>query len=1105
MSFELWGFGGEFHLNFPLRSFGYLFIGIYILVLLAIILSQSDLGSILGKLRAPRERNLFLLLGLAQVLLTQLFIIRLELPGFDPLVADSQDQFVISFALFAALPWMIAGGLFGARHAILLAAVGGLLFSGTESQGVISSFHFAFVAGIFSWTMRNNFNDLIGKALRNPIVTGLIVGLLSGLLKSTELLALYEGDAIQGINYLLGNLGEIIVFSVLPLIVAGTASTIVQWQSRDRWHNPRWLTPGPYRRSLAGQILSVFLVLGVVASSILLVGDWLLAQTSAEELVEIQAQQTATDSASGIPYFFQTGRSLVRQHATEISVAIGDPEQLGTFLERQLTLVDFFDQVIIYDIEKSIIMTSSETQSNVPMNNELELSLDVALSGLPDEAVVPPAEGGQSARLVFLTPIFSVADGSLIGAYSGWTILEGNPFLLPTVDRLKNFSLGTGFVTEGRGRIIIHPDPGMIMRLSEVDIASGEGVVRGFDIQGQPHISYVHPVDGHAWNVIITIPQLTVTGLALRLGLRLITMILIIGGVVLGVIYTIGRRLTQPLEHMVEVAESIARGNLEKSVPNGGEDEIGRLSVSFERMRSSLQSRLNEMDLLLAVSQRVASSLDLNQVLPPIMDGIRGLTNANLVRLLIAPERPRFLTPVEAYESGNDPGGWTSLDKQILELSQEKGRFVLENPARAQAVFNLAQLSVGISSLASFPILNEDQFVGCIWLGHQSPHAYSENETNLISIITSNLGVAVANARLYHSGEDERKRLGAMLEAIPDAVIVTNAHGVISLANPAAQVVLNVPVEEAVGRSISEVVVVDDIQEMLTQSDLTSPTREIHLADGQVFFISVSEIQEGETPSSGRISVLWDISHFKKLDTLKSEFVSTVSHDLKMPLTLMKGYVTMLSMVGSMNDQQKEYLRKITESSDQMESLVDNVLDLSRIEAGLGLKLEKVDVGSIVMEVVDSYKPQAANRQVSIEGSVDQKMTLIEIDRTLIRQALANLVDNAVNFTPAHGKISVRAIQLDGIQRISVEDTGAGIAPTDQARLFEKFYRIQSMDSADSLGSGLGLAIVKSIVEQHGGRVHVESRLGAGSTFTIDLPIRSPRVGLQEGPRRGKP
>jgi PAS domain S-box-containing protein len=1094
MTFELWGFGGGFHLEFPSRSFGYIIIGIYLLAIIAIFLSQKDREGFFQSLKTTRDRTLIIVLGVSQLLLTQLFIIRLDLSGFTIPGGNFQEGFVVSFALFAAVPWMLVCGLFGVRHAIVVALFGGFLFAGTESQGVIAIFHFALEASLTAWILRNNFDDLVGKALRIPIVTGLVAGLLLGLLRAGELFSLYEGDPLYGINYLLGNLGEIIIFSALPLIVAGLVTTTFQVRYRKVWYNPRWLIPGPYRRSLAGRILSVFLVLGVVASSILLIGDWILAQTSAEELIETQVSQSAQDAASGVPYFFQTGRSLVRQQASELSTEIEGSELLDQTLDRQRSRVDFFDQIIIYDDQKSIIARSPGSDQVDDTNDEFALALNVALTGVPDEVIVAPRNDGGSARLVFLTPIFSESEGTLVGAYSGWTELEGNSFLLPTVDRLKEFSLGTGFVTEGRGRIIIHPDPGMIMRLAEVDIASGTSVTRGNDRAGQAQLSYVQPVEGYSWYVVMTIPQVSITSLALQMGLRLITMILIIGGVVLGVIYAIGRKLTQPLEHMVEVAESIARGNLEKSVPNGGEDEIGRLSVSFERMRSSLQSRLNEMDLLLAVSQRVASSLDLNQVLPPIMDGIRGLTMANIVRLLIFPERPQLLTPVEAYESGGDPGGWTSLDKQILELSREKGHFILENPARAQAVFNLAQLTVGINSLAAFPIRNEDQFVGCIWLGHQSAHAYSESETNLISIIATNLGVAVANARLYHSGEDERKRLGAMLEAIPDAVIVINPHGVISLANPAAQVVLNTPVEEAVGRSVSEVVIVGEIQEMLGQHDLASPTREIHLSDGQVFFVSVSEIQEGDTPSSGRICVLWDISHFKKLDTLKSEFVSTVSHDLKMPLTLMKGYVTMLSMVGSMNDQQKEYLRKITESSDQMERLVDNVLDLGRIEAGLGLKLEKVDVGSIIMEVVDSYTPQATSRQISIESKVEPNLLPVEIDRTLIRQALANLMDNAVNFTPARGKVEVRASQVDGKQRISIEDNGVGISTTDQARLFEKFYRIQNRESEDGLGSGLGLAIVKSVVEQHGGRVFVESRLGVGSTFTIEIPIQSRRA-----------
>lgn len=1091
MGFEFWGFGGGFHLAFPSGSLGFILIGVYVLGLTSIFLSQRERESIFESLQSNPVRSKFILLLLSQLLLPQLFLIRLELPGFNSSSNDFQSASVISFALFAAVPWMLVSGFFGVRHAIVFGLVGGFIFAGSESQGVITALHFALEAGLVAWILRNNFDDLLGKALRNPIIAALGGGLLMGLLRALELFSIYDGDPLYGVNYLLGNLGEIILFSALPLLIAGFVSNVTRIRRKNEWHNPHWLIPGPYRRSLAGKILSVFLILGVLASTILLIGDWLLAQTSAEEWIEIQVGQSANDAGSGVPYFIQTGRSLTRRYAAEIGAVMGDAEATRTTLERQRSIVDFFTQLIIYDEQKSVITRVPETTSIEGNLADLDLALGVALNGVPDEVILSPSSEGISARLVFLSPIYSENDGVLIGAMTGWTNLNNNPFLRPTVNRLEEFSMGTAYMTDARGRIIIHPESQMIMRLANVDLTATDGVSRGVDSQGQAQLLYVRPVDGYSWNVVMEIPQVSVTSLAMRLGLRLFTMILLIGAVLLSVIYAIGRRLTQPLEQMVEVAESIARGNLDNAIPGGGEDEIGRLSASFERMRSSLQSRLNEMDLLLAVSQRVASSLDLNQVLPPILDGIRGLTKANLVRLLIAPEKRNALAPVEAYQSGGDPGGWVSLDKQILDLSEDKGYFVLENPARAQAVFNLAQLSVEINSLAAFPILNEDQFVGCIWLGHQSAHPYAESETNLISIIASNLGVAVVNSRLYHSGEDERRRLGAMLEAIPDAVIVTNAHGHISLANPAAQVVLNVRVDDAVGRSASEVVIVDEIQEMLSQSIIDSPTREIHFNDGQVFFVSVSEVQEGVSPSSGKICVLWDISHFKKLDTLKSELVQTVSHDLKMPLTLMKGYVTMLSMVGSMNDQQKEYLRKITESSDQMVRLVDNVLDLGRIEAGLGLQLEKIDIGSIIMEVVDSYKPQALNQQVSLGCDIDNDLSPITIDPTLIRQAIANLIDNAINFTPALGKVRVCASQVNGVQRIIVEDSGVGISTTDQARLFEKFYRVQKKETNAGLGSGLGLAIVKSVVEQHGGRVYVESRLGVGSTFTIELPIHA--------------
>jgi len=214
---------------------------------------------------------------------------------------------------------------------------------------------------------------------------------------------------------------------------------------------------------------------------------------------------------------------------------------------------------------------------------------------------------------------------------------------------------------------------------------------------------------------------------------------------------------------------------------------------------------------------------------------------------------------------------------------------------------------------------------------------------------------------------------------------------------------------------------------------------------------------------------------------------------------LMRGYATMLSMVGDVNEQQEEFLQKILSSIDHMSKLVDNLLDLGRIEAGMGLNVSSIRIEALIKDVVDAYRPQAVSKRVAIEVELVDGMQPVDADPGLLRQAISNLVDNALKYTPANGRVVVRAEQSEEDQIISVADTGVGIAPADQARLFEKFYRTSATDALHEKGLGLGLAIVKSIVEQHNGWIQVESRLGQGSTFTISVPLKS--AGAGEGKR----
>jgi two-component system, OmpR family, phosphate regulon sensor histidine kinase PhoR len=245
----------------------------------------------------------------------------------------------------------------------------------------------------------------------------------------------------------------------------------------------------------------------------------------------------------------------------------------------------------------------------------------------------------------------------------------------------------------------------------------------------------------------------------------------------------------------------------------------------------------------------------------------------------------------------------------------------------------------------------------------------------------------------------------------------------------------------------------------------------------------------------GRVCILRDVTTFKKLDAMKSEFVSTVSHDLRSPLTLIQGYASMLPIVGELNDQQSNYLRKINQETEKITHLVNNVLNLGRIESGIGLQLEKRPVHEVLDRVMNALKARAAQKRIHLLlDPVQPDLPDIEADQDLLHQAMFNLVENGIKFTEADGKVTIAA-QLNADQvTFSVGDTGIGISPTDQRRLFEKFFRASQKGEKIDGGTGLGLAIVKSIVERHGGQVWVESMLGKGSTFNFSIPLRQPKT-----------
>jgi two-component system phosphate regulon sensor histidine kinase PhoR len=243
----------------------------------------------------------------------------------------------------------------------------------------------------------------------------------------------------------------------------------------------------------------------------------------------------------------------------------------------------------------------------------------------------------------------------------------------------------------------------------------------------------------------------------------------------------------------------------------------------------------------------------------------------------------------------------------------------------------------------------------------------------------------------------------------------------------------------------------------------------------------------------GLAAILRDISLLKNLEQMKNEFVNTVSHDLRRPITIIAGLADLMLRTGPDDPRFKSRCEDIRETAQHMSELVTDLLDLGKIEAGLDADYEPEDVVGLIREALRLVSPHAETRTVTLETQLPAE-AIVSVARTRIRQAFANLLDNAVKYTPAGGRAAVSAAFSagpDGRETLTIRitDTGIGIPARDLPHVFDKFYRVQSEATQGTAGTGLGLAITKSIVEAHGGRIRVESIEGVGTTFVVELPL----------------
>jgi signal transduction histidine kinase len=502
-----------------------------------------------------------------------------------------------------------------------------------------------------------------------------------------------------------------------------------------------------------------------------------------------------------------------------------------------------------------------------------------------------------------------------------------------------------------------------------------------------------------------------------------------------------------------------------------------------------LADNMREMYIMRQIDRELNDTIDLTHVFQMTLDWALRFTNAQFASLALFSEETDMLRFMVEY-------GYDQPTDKLAQIRNEYGAGITQRVARsghAEVVPDVStdpdfvRLASNVRSQLSVPVMREDRVIAVITLESRKLNGFTDNHLDFVAKLATRAGVAIDNARLYEESIREREKLSHILGNTADVIVVIAGDDRVMLINQSALGAMHLyPNENYVGRPIFDTfdnaTFLDAYRRAKTSGETV--TQEVVMPNERIFYANM-RVHEG----IGCIIVMHDITPFKEMDKLKSELIATVSHDLKQPLGVMNGYVELLMMQQAVSPQGMNHIQMIRRAVQNMRQLIDDLLDLTKIEAGIKLDLQPVPINMVVVDCIESLRSTAQNKQMTIISDVTDNLPTVMGDKSRLRQVLMNLIGNAVKYTPPEGWVKVSAEPRGNTLRLSIQDNGLGISPEDQIHIFDRFYRVRRPETDSIEGTGLGLAIVKSLVEAHNGQIGLESRLGEGSTFYLTLPV----------------
>lgn len=889
----------------------------------------------------------------------------------------------------------------------------------------------------------------------------------------------------------------------------------------------RWFKFG---HDLGLQLFALYLLLIVPFLITLAVFDWIVGERIRRDA---QSNDLALARAIALETDISIGNALktVVELSAYPSVMAMDEEGMEQVF--QVVLNARPDVNLVYRLDANGVMTYHyPVGPTSTVGNDFSFREYFQDSKTSNKPLISEGRISPTTNQAVATAVMAIrsTDGEFLGLVGTNIRLESLSETLSAI--LVEYAQADGFeilILDAAGQVIAHPDATLLLiQANEIlpdvyrDVLAGEsGSIVSPNLNDEERLYTYASIPAVGWGVVISRP--TSAAFSTQITLRRIVFITAGTFILIGLFFwrTLTIRVITPIERLVPISETIGLnqpiGTIDQLYLQGQSyrsDQVGQLIVGILRMKDSISERIKEQATLLETSTAVVSSLDPETVLDQILEQMGRLLHIQMYAIIaLDPENGafkitasrglsrQFTEQLSIQPSEPDSVTMRALHSrepiQVSDTEIDPSYVIRRQRARVE----------GFRAILAVPLNTQHAPPTALLVFHPSPHIFTPNEIQLLTSFANHAAMAIENALLYERSDvllrEQTQRLQALIQSMHDGLVLSDLKGAVVYANKRVGELSGLPAASLSGLHVDMILANIIDRSAGKPPNMTTARKLLNKKGGKNVVITQSRLEhvvhlrlevfnvndEAGSPI-GRGIIFHDITADRELDRMRSSLVSTVSHELRTPLSAIKGYVsTMLAEdVEWDRSARREFLTIISDESDRLTNLINNLLDLSRIEAGsLKLSYEKCDVREAVRKASKATQLTSKNQ---LEVRVEAKLPALYADPLRLESILRNLIENSIKYAGESAKIKIEVGRKDKDFRFCVSDDGPGIPPEESERIFDRFYRMDDSLARLTTGAGLGLAICQGLVRAHGGRIWSEpGKQGACIVFT--MPVRT--------------